>query len=345
MADPAVDPARAHRHDRQTRFAGIGPDGQAALSRARVLILGVGALGAACADLLCRAGVGALRLVDRDFVDHTNLQRQTLYSVHDADTAQPKAAAAAHRLAAIDPACAVEPIVAEAHAGNLPALLDGCDLALDGSDGFHTRHLLNEAACRARIPWIYGACVGAYGCSYAIIPGATPCLRCLQDQLPAAGDSPTCDTAGIIGPAVHLVAAWQVAEALKILAGRPAAVRRELWTADLWANTFQRLRLDRWRDPACAACSPTATWPLLNAGPAPAVTLCGRDAVQVTRPAPADLPALAARLGAAVTARNDYLIRWSDGARTLTCFRDGRVLVHGTGDAVAARACVDRWLG
>jgi molybdopterin/thiamine biosynthesis adenylyltransferase len=342
---PERDSAVQALADRQIRFAGIGADGQRAIGAGRVLILGVGALGAACADMLARAGVGFLRLVDRDIVDHSNLQRQTLYTVHDADTAQPKAAAAATRLRAINPACTLEAQVAEANAATITAMLAGCDLAIDGTDGFHTRHLLNEAACRAKIPWIYGACVGAYGCSCAIIPGDTPCLRCLQDQMPAAGDSPTCDTAGIISPAVHLVAAWQVAEALKILAGRRAAVRRELWTTDLWANTRQKLRLDGWRDPGCAVCGPQPTYPLLNAGPAASVTLCGRDAVQVTRAVAADLPELAKKLGHIVTASNPYLIRWSDGPRIITCFRDGRVLVQGTGDAVVARACVDRWLG
>jgi molybdopterin/thiamine biosynthesis adenylyltransferase len=342
MVDPVVGAAMA---DRQIRFAGIGAEGQRGIAAGRVLVLGVGALGAACADMLARAGVGFLRLVDRDIVDHSNLQRQTLYTVHDADTAQPKAAAAAARLRAVNPACVVEAQVAEAHAGTIAGMVAGVDLAIDGTDGFHTRHLLNEAACRAGIPWIYGACVGAYGCSCAIIPGDTPCLRCLQDQLPAAGDSPTCDTSGIIAPAVQVVAAWQVAEALKILAGRRSAVRRELWTTDLWANTRQRLRLDGWRDPACVVCGPRPTYPLMNAGAAAAVTLCGRDAVQVARGMPADLERLAERLAGLVSVRNEYLVRWADGARTLTCFRDGRVLVQGTGDAVAARACVDRWLG
>jgi molybdopterin/thiamine biosynthesis adenylyltransferase len=332
------------RHDRQARFARIGVEGQRRLAGARVLVLGCGALGAAAAELLARAGVGRLTLVDRDFVDWTNLQRQGLYDEEDARLARPKAVAAARRLRAIDSGIALEPVVVDAQARSLPGLLAGHDLAIDGADNFATRHLLNEACVREGIPWIYGACVGSYGCSAPLVPHDGPCLRCLQDQLPAAGETPTCDTVGVIGPAVEMVAAWQAAEALKLLVGDRAALRRELWSCDLWTGSFQRLRLAGWRDPACAVCGPAPTFPALSTPDDAAVTLCGRDAVQVRRATP-DLAALTRSLAGAVLASNEYLVRWRDGERLGTCFRDGRVIVQGVHDAAAARAFCDRWLG
>jgi molybdopterin/thiamine biosynthesis adenylyltransferase len=333
------------RYSRQVLFAPIGALGQERLARSRVLVLGLGALGAACAEQLCRSGVGMLRLVDRDFVEASNLQRQSLYDEADAAAALPKAVAAANRLARVNQHCRIDAMVGDARAANIGEMLDGIDLAIDGTDNFPTRHLLNEACCKRSLPWLYGACVAAYGVSMPVLPGETPCLRCLQDQLPGAGDSPTCDTAGIIAPIVQLVAAWQVAEALKILVGDLPAVRRELWASDLWAGTFQRLRLDGWRDPACTACGSSPSYPLLSAPEAGAVVLCGRDAVQLQRAPIADAERLRLRLGAAVVLANDYLVRWRDGELTGTCFRDGRVIVQGVADATGARAFCDRWLG
>lgn len=332
------------RYSRQERFAPIGIAGQARLSHARVAIIGCGALGTAIAEQLCRAGVGFLRLIDRDFVEWSNLQRQSLFSEDDARSSAPKAVAAAERLRAINSTCVIEPLVEDLRAANAERLLAGVDLVLDGCDNFPTRHLVNEVCCKQGTPWIYGACVGSYGLSVAILPGQTPCLRCLQDELPGAGETPTCDTAGIIPPAVQMVAAWQVAEALKLLTGDLAAVRRELWASDLWRGTFQRLRLDQWRQPGCAVCGATPTYPLLSAGDDAAVVLCGRDAVQLRRGA-VELSELARRLGPALVLANEYLVRWQDGGVTATCFRDGRVLVQGVSDASSARTFCDGWLG
>ncbi|MBA3708920.1 MAG: ThiF family adenylyltransferase, partial [Planctomycetes bacterium] len=267
-----------------------------------------------------------------------------LYTEDDAARALPKAVAAAARLCAIAAGVVVEEHVQDVQAANIAALVAGCDCAIDGTDNFQTRHLLNEACVRAQVPWVYGACVGAYGCSLAILPRETACLRCIQSELPAAGDSPTCDTVGIIPPAVQVVAGWQAVEALKILIGRRDQVRRELWASDLWAGTFQRLRTDAWRDPHCAVCGPDPTYPLLSARAEPAIVLCGRDAIQIRRTAP-DLDALARQLGPRVEVANAYLLRWSDGALRATCFTDGRVIVQGTADAAVARAFCDRWLG
>lgn len=347
MASDVRPPASdsAGRYSRQTRFPPIGEAGQARLRAARVLVLGVGALGSVIAEQLCRAGVGRLRLVDRDFVEPSNLQRQSLYTEDDAAGSLPKVVAADRHLAAINAEVVVEPLIADVGVGNIRELVAGCDVVLEGADNFAVRHLLNEACCAARTPWVYAACVGAYAVSLPIIPGTTPCLRCLQDELPAAGDGPTCDSGGIIAPAVHLAAAWAVAEAIKLLVGDHAAVRRELWASDLWQGTFQRLDVSSVRDPRCRACGVAATFPALSAPPEVNTVLCGRDAVQVSRGRAVDLDRLATALAATLTLRNDYLVRWRDADLTGTCFRDGRVLVQGTGDSMRARGFVDRWLG
>jgi molybdopterin-synthase adenylyltransferase len=331
------------RYSRQERFAPIGLTGQERLRAARALVVGVGALGSAAAELLCRAGIGALRLVDRDVVELSNLQRQALFSQADADAGRPKAHAAAAHLSAIDPACTVEAIAGELNAASASALIAGCDVVIDGLDNFPARHILNDACCRAGIAWVHGAVLGAYGTCLPILPGETACLRCLQDEPPSAADNPTCDTAGVIGPAVRLVSAWQVAEALKIMSGDRSAVRRELWCCDLWSNRFQRLRIPR--DPGCRACGSHADWPALAAGDEPAIVLCGRQAVQIRRPPPGDLGRLATRLGQAVVSANEIFVRFRDGEATATCFADGRVLVQGLDDPLRARALCDRWLG
>jgi molybdopterin/thiamine biosynthesis adenylyltransferase len=286
-----------------------------------------------------------LRLVDRDYVEASNLQRQSLYDESDAAHALPKAVAAATHLHAINPACTVEAEVCDARSANIESLLAGMDLAIDGSDNFPTRHLLNEACCKAGKPWVFGACVGSYGLSMPVLPGDTPCLRCMQDQLPEAGDSPTCDTSGIIAPIVHVVAGWQVAEALKILVGDRSAVRRELWATDVWAGTMQRLQQAGWRDSACQVCGTNPSYPLLHAGDQAGVVLCGRDAIQVQRTPVGDMERLRVRLAASVVQANEYLVRWRDGLITATCFRDGRVIVHGVSEIARARAFCDRWLG
>jgi len=329
------------RYSRHVRFSGLGLAGQARIRAASAVVVGVGSLGTVISEQLVRAGIGRLRLIDRDFVEWSNLNRQSLYDESDAVACLPKAVAAARRLAQINRDVVLEPLVAEVTASSVRALVAGADVVLDGGDSFRLRHLVNEACVQAGIPWIYGACVGAYGVSLPITPGTGPCLACLQDVLPDPGDTPTCDSAGIIAPAVHLVAAWQVAEALKLIAG--VAPRRALWAADLWAGTQQRLDLSGARDPACAVCGPHPTWPQLSAPADGAVVLCGRDAVQITRPQPLDPVSLAARVPATLV--NEYLVRWVDGAATITAFKDGRVIVQGVPDPLSARILADRWLG
>lgn len=332
------DPASSPRFEKQVRFAPIGAAGQERLARARVAVVGVGALGSAVAEQLVRAGVGSLRLIDRDVVEESNLARQALYI--PADLGRPKALAAAAHLAAIDPACRCEALPTELHAGNAAELLADADLVIDGLDSFAARHLLNDACCRLQRPWVHGAVLGASGQSLAIIPGTTACWRCLQPEPPAPADTPTCDQAGVIVPAVRLVAAWQAALALQLLV-EPARARRELWACDLWRGRWQALAVPR--DPACRSCGPAAEHPALAEGQPAAIVLCGRQAVQLRRPPPGDLARLAARLGGRLLDGVCVQVE-AEGCRA-TCFPDGRVLLQGVGDPQRARAWCDRWLG
>ena len=336
---------KAERYSRQIRFAGIGVEGQNRLASSHALIIGCGALGSVASEMLVRAGVGTVTLVDRDFVESSNLQRQSLYTEADAAACTPKAVAAANHLRDLNSAVDIRPVVADCTAENIESLLSGVDVVCDGTDNFQTRHLINDACCALNIPWVYAACVGAYACSWPIIPGETPCFACVQDELPAAGDSPTCDSSGIIAPAVHLAATWQITEVLKILSGNTDQLRKELWASDLWQGTFQRLDLSSWRHDQCSACGTQPSRPFLNAKKQVSITLCGRDGLQITRPAAPDMDRLAQVLAEHIQIANDYLIRWQADELTATCFKDGRIIIQGTQDETRARTFLDRWLG
>jgi adenylyltransferase/sulfurtransferase len=338
--------ADAGRYSRQRLFRGLGDAGQARVRTSSAVLVGCGALGSSQADLLVRAGIGRLRIIDRDSVETSNLQRQTLFSEADADRALPKAVAAAARLRAVNSEVEVEGIVADLVAENAASLLDGFDLLLDGCDSFETRFLLNDVALETGRPWIYGAVVGAYGLVFPILPGETACLRCLVRELPAPGTSPTCDTAGVIGPAASAVAALQAAEALKLLGGRRDRVRRDLLALELWEGTVQALRVRR--DPACPACADGARDFLHGTSAASANRICGRGAVQIVpaAPTPVDLDALAVRLaGVGSITTNPYLLRLSLAAHQITVFRDGRAIVGGTEDPAEARSLLARYVG
>jgi adenylyltransferase/sulfurtransferase len=333
------------RYSRQELFAGIGPEGQARLRRASVVVVGCGALGSSLAEMLVRAGVGRLSVVDRDFVEPSNLQRQCLFDERDAAEALPKAVAAERRLRQLNAEVELRGIVQDLAGDNAAALIAGHDLVLDGTDNFEARFLLNDACLRARIPWVYGACVGAYGLALAVRPGLTPCLRCLLGERPAPGSQPTCDTVGVVAPIVQVVAGVQGAEALKLLAGRGDALLPGLVTLDLWTGTFDVLDL-RGRAPSCPACTEGRFETLEQ--PAPAATLCGRDAVQI-RPLPGvtvDLQALAARLSGSGAVRcNEHLVRFACDGAELVVFQDGRALVKGVADPVRARSLYARYVG
>jgi len=243
------------RYVRQTVFAPLGPEGQRRLAAARVLVCGCGALGSTMANMLARAGVGWLRIVDRDYVDLHNLQRQVLFDEEDAAGRRPKATAAAAHLAQINSDVAIEPIVDEIAPGNIERLIEGVDVVVDGTDNFPTRFLMNDAAVKHGVPWIYGGCVGTQGQTMTIVPGQTPCLRCLLPECPAPDSIPTCPTHGILGPTVGIIAALEAIEAMKIASGNLTVVSPVLAVVELWENRIQQLSLAGLRDRAdCPAC-------------------------------------------------------------------------------------------
>jgi molybdopterin/thiamine biosynthesis adenylyltransferase len=339
------------RYAKQALFSAIGPDGQAALARARVLIVGCGATGGVLADALARAGVGQLRLVDRDFVEWTNLQRQILFDERDAAEQTPKAIAAAARLRAINSDIDIEPVVADVGPENILTLLDGCDLLLDGTDNFETRFLLNDAALETRIPWIYSGVIGAHGQTMTIVAGQTACLRCMIESPPDPGVTETCDTAGVIGPAVTALASLSAAQALKWLAGRREPVPPRLLALDVWELTLRTIDTGPLvAAGGCAACGRGERAWLHGAVGSRAAILCGRNAVQITPATRSDLDltVLAERLATAgMVKRTPYLVRLSaaEPRCELTVFRDGRAIVQGTDDPATARAIYSRLVG
>jgi adenylyltransferase/sulfurtransferase len=339
----------AERYSRQILFQGLGVEGQERLGRGVVLLVGCGALGTHVADLLVRSGVGHIKIVDRDFVDESNLHRQSLFEESDVRDALPKAVAAERRLQAINSTVTVEAFPEQLDSGNFQRLAEGVHLIVDGTDNFDTRLLVNDFALKHRIPWIYGACVGAYGLTMNILPGETACLRCLIRVLPAPGTVDTCDTVGVIPPAPSLIAAVQAAEAIKILSGAIDAASREILAADLWFNTVQRLRIDR-ADVSvdCPACSLGIYEYLDSDLGARTITLCGRNAIQIQlrRGADADLDRIAARLPQSESlVKNRFMVRAEVEGCVLAVFADGRAIVSGTSDRARARSIYDRYVG
>ncbi|MCC6826217.1 MAG: ThiF family adenylyltransferase [Acidobacteria bacterium] len=335
------------RYGRQMLFRAIGAEGQERLSQARVLLIGCGALGASHAESLARAGVGTLRIVDRDFVELTNLQRQVLFDECDAADRVPKAVAAKERIARINSSVSVEAIVADINNSNIGSLLDEVDVVIDGSDNFQVRYLVNDACVKYDVPWIYGAAVSSYGTTMTIRPHKTPCLRCVFPEMPDAGTSPTCDTAGVLMPIVTTISAIETTEAIKLLIGDLDALHGSLMQIDIWANERHNIGLGL-PDADCKCCC-GGIYEFLDAGEGEfADVLCGRNAVQLAPRAAAgfDLEALAERLqfSTAVTL-NGYLLRFTSGGNEITVFRDGRAIVSGTDDITAARTLYDRFIG
>ncbi|HVH72817.1 MAG TPA: ThiF family adenylyltransferase [Candidatus Dormibacteraeota bacterium] len=334
------------KYSRQMLFAGIGPEGQQRLLASRATVVGCGAIGAAASNLLVRAGVGSLKIIDRDFVEPSNLQRQTLFDESDARKALPKAAAAEQKLHSINSDVDVKGIVADLCPRNAEELLSGCALILDGTDNFETRFLINDFAVQSSIPWIYAAAVASYGLTMTIRPGLTPCLACLLES----GNSShrmeeTCDTIGVLGPIVNLVASCQVAEALKILSGHAEALHGRLLSSDVWTGRMQSISVAR--NPECRACS-RHDYVYLEGGAQPHITMCGRDSVQIHERSRAfDLTALALRLRqvAQDVRQNDFLIRFRVAPYEMTVFRDGRAILKGTKDPAVARSLYARFLG
>lgn len=337
----------SERYSRQELFSPIGVSGQQKLSRKHVLLIGAGALGTGNAEALARAGVGRLTIVDRDYVEWSNLQRQQLYSERDAANRIPKAVAAQNRLQELNSEIDIRAWVADVTTEEIVSLVDGVDLIIDATDNFDTRLIINDASQKYRIPWIYGACVGSYGLTYTIIPGKTPCLSCLLETVPMGGA--TCDTAGIISPAVQMVVAYQTAEALKILAEDQEALRPTLLSFDLWKNQHAAIRVDRMKKEDCPSCGNHPTYPYLDASNhTKTAVLCGRETVQIrpTHSMARDLDQLAFTLAVhGKVEKNPYLVSLTTGNHRLAIFKDGRVLVHGTKDVVEAKTLYHRYLG
>jgi adenylyltransferase/sulfurtransferase len=328
-------------------FEGIGAEGQQAVMRARVAIVGCGGLGSVQATLLVRAGVGAVRLIDRDFVEESNLQRQLLYDESDVRGFQPKAAAAARKLREVNSLVDVEGLVDDLNPATIDRLLHGVDVILDATDNFDARYLLNDYAVKTGTPWIYGACVGSYGLTFTILPGETACLRCVFESAPPPGLTPTCDTAGVLGSIVATVASLQAAEALKLAAGRRAALSHKIAMFDLWENTYDELALPG-ADPRCPCCGERRFDYLDGREGSETSALCGRDAVQIRGRAGAslDLDELAERLAPlGRVERNPFLLRAHIDTWHLSVFGDGRAIIGGTNDPAVAKSVYARYIG
>ncbi len=334
------------RYSRQVLFPPVGVAGQQRLAGSHVALVGVGATGAAAATLLARAGVGQLTLVDRDFVEASNLQRQVLFDEADAEAGLPKAEAARRQISRFNSEVVVHAHVADLVPGNVHALLGDAMLVLDATDNFETRYLLNDYAVEQGKPWIYAGAVGAYAVSMNILPGETACLACLFPS-PPSGPVETCDTAGILGMAVNLAASIEAVEALKYLVGARAAMRRTLLSHDLWTNERSELQAASLPRPDCVVCGPARNFAHLRGEGRPHITLCGRNSVQIHEHSRAvDFAALAARLAPHGAVRwNALLLRFQLPAHTLTVFPDGRTLVQGTTDSSQARSLYARYLG
>jgi adenylyltransferase/sulfurtransferase len=335
------------RYRKQILVPEFGPDGQAALARSSIVLVGCGALGSAQAMLLARAGVGHLILIDRDIVEESNLHRQILFDDEDAKTSQPKAAAAARRLAACNSGVTITVQVRDLTPESADELLGGADVLIDATDNYETRFLLNDWAVQHGIPWIYGGVLATGGMSSSIIPGTTACLACIQSSAPVPGTSPTCETAGILPPVVLVIAAIQSMEAIKLAAGKHEAVLKGLLTLDLW--TGEQTRIETPRNPDCPCCV-HQEHPWINGQTRPqSVRLCGQDSIHIT-PArdapPPDLTLLSTRLsGSGQVTLDDWCLHFVHESADFIIFRDGRILVRGTNDISAARTLIATWLG
>ena len=337
------------RYARQIRFGPLGEEGQRRLLASRVLVCGCGALGSVLANTLARAGIGKLRIVDRDFVETTNLQRQMLFDEDDVAANLPKAIAAAQKLRRINSEIEIEPIVADVDHANILSLLEGVDCIVDGTDNFETRFLINDAAVKLNLPWVYGGSIGAGGQTMTILPGETPCLRCLITEAPPPGTTETCDTAGILGSIVNVIASIQASEAIKILSGHREAVLRSLLVFDLWENRFLAMKAGGLREASdCLTCvQHKFEWLSGKRGTHTAV-LCGRNAVQLAQPGggAVSLDALAQKLsGVGRVSRNPFLLRLEVDGYTLTIFPDGRAIISGTDDIATARTVFAKYIG
>jgi molybdopterin-synthase adenylyltransferase len=343
-ADVSLD-----RYSRQMRFYGIGEEGQRRLAGSHVTLCGCGALGTVLANALVRAGVGHLRLIDRDFIETSNLQRQVLFDEHDVAENLPKAEAAARKLGAINSSVHVEPVVTDIDRTNILELVQDADLVLDGTDNFEIRYLINDAAVKLGKPWVYGGCIGSHGQTMTILPGETPCLRCVFEAAPAPGESGTCETAGVLSPIVNIVASFQAAEAFKLLTGRLDKVNRDLIYIDVWENTQKRIKIAPLLGKVDCPCCQRRRFEWLEGDHGATTTsLCGRNAVQVAHRSATKLnfEDLARHLGTlGEVSYNRFLLRFTADGHEFTVFPDGRAIIKGTSDVDRARTLYAKYIG
>jgi molybdopterin/thiamine biosynthesis adenylyltransferase len=332
------------RYSRQVLFPGIGAEGQRRLAQASAAVVGCGATGSALSALLARAGVGTLRIIDRDYVEASNLQRQSLFDEADAAESLPKAIAATRKIAAFNSQVVAEPRVADLTPENIETLLAGVQLVLDGTDNFETRYLINDFAVNRSLPWIYTAAVGSYAVTMNILPGTTACLACIFPDAPR-GAVETCETAGILNSAVNLAASIAATEAIKLLAGAERQMRRSLLSFDVWANEWAEVAADAPRI-GCRACG-KREFPHLAGEGRPHITLCGRNSVQIhEQRRPLDFAEMRARLEPlGVVRHNDFVLKFSREPYEMTLFPDGRAIIKGTSDVAVARSLYARYVG
>jgi molybdopterin-synthase adenylyltransferase len=333
------------KYSRQMLFQPLGPEGQERILGSSAVLVGCGAIGAATANLMVRAGIGRLRILDRDFVEPSNLQRQTLFDEADAREALPKAVAAERKLRGINSEVHVEGMIADLSSGNAEELLSGFSLILDGTDNFETRFLINDFAVKSGTPWIYAAAVASYGITMTILPGTTACLACLLESPGFSGLEETCDTIGVLGSIVNLIASLEVAEATKFLAGRLSALHGRLVSCDVWSGRFQSIQPQRNRQ--CRVCV-QREFQHLTGKAQPHVTMCGRDSVQIhERNRSLDLRALQDRLASSISdvRQNGFLLRFRIPPYEMTVFNDGRAILKGTKDPAVARSLYAKYIG
>ncbi len=340
--------AKEQRYRKQELFAELGPEGQARLRRSKVLVAGAGATGGTVAALMVRAGVGLVRVVDRDFLELSNLNRQLLYDESDLETGLPKAILAEKRLKAMNSDVEVEGIVADINPDNAMELMSDVDLVLDGLDNQITRYLINDVAVKLDRPWVWTGCLGSTGNVMTIVPGRTPCLRCVLPDPAPPGAMPTCDTAGIIGPTPNLVASVAATEGLKLLTGAMDRLQTGILALDLWQSFYHLFELKDGKNEDCPCCGQKRFEFLESRDRSLTETMCGIDAVQISPPGPKrlELDQLARRLDPeTIVSANEYLIRFEAEGCQFSVFPDGRVIIHGTDDHAQARTLYDRYIG
>jgi adenylyltransferase/sulfurtransferase len=342
-------PAELERYSRQIRFSRLGVDGQKKLLASRVTICGCGALGTVLANHMVRAGVGRVRLIDRDFIETHNLQRQILFDESDVAANLPKAEAAARKLRQINSEVEIEAVVTDVDHSNILELVSDADLILDGTDNFETRYLINDAAVKLGKPWIFGGVIGSEGQTMTILPGETPCIRCVIESTPPPGMAPTCETAGVLGPAVAVIASFEAVEAIKLLSGDRAALNQELIMIDLWDWSFRRLKIASLLGKVDCPCCQRRDFAWLNGSMGShTTTLCGRNAVQVAtrRREPLNFRELADRLITAGEVRhNQFMLRFETEGHEFTVFPDGRAIIKGTNDIARAKSLYAQYIG